>query len=76
MVNPFFKYGGLEFFGTFEYATGKRDADVDSRSFTQLAADLSTDLVKTKTSMWPDVITPSVVRKQFPIETLISIDFN
>lgn len=40
MVNPFFKYGGLEFFGTFEYATGQRDTDPDSRSFTQLAGDL------------------------------------
>lgn len=40
MVNPFFKYGGLEFFGTFEYATGQRDTDPESRSFTQLAGDL------------------------------------
>jgi|SRR5690554_2786690 len=40
MINPFFKYGGLEFFGTFEYATGQRDTDPDSRSFTQLAGDL------------------------------------
>lgn len=40
MINPFFKYGGLEFFGTFEYATGQRDGDIESRSFTQLATDL------------------------------------
>lgn len=40
MVNPFVKYGGLEFFGTFEHASGKRTTDVDERAATQLAGEL------------------------------------
>jgi len=40
MVNPFLKYGGLEFFGTFERSSGKREAQADDRTFTQLAGEL------------------------------------
>ncbi len=40
MVNPFVKYQGLEFFGTFEMASGKADAEVDTRTFSQYAAEL------------------------------------
>lgn len=40
MINPFLKYNGLEFFGTFERASGKANAEADSRSFTQYAAEL------------------------------------
>ena len=40
MVNPFVKFGGLEFFGTFEIADGKRSTQVDKRKFTQLAGEL------------------------------------
>src|SRR5690554_3448189 len=40
MINPFVKYGGLEFFGTFEMATGKATAEVESRSFNQYAGEL------------------------------------
>lgn len=40
MVNPFIKVGGLEFFGTYEVASGKRTTELDERSFTQLAGDL------------------------------------
>ncbi len=40
MVNPFVKYGGLEFFGTFEAASGKRSNETTDRSFTQLAGEL------------------------------------
>lgn len=46
MINPFVKYNGFEFFGTFEMATGQRNGEVDkdgefaTRTYTQLAADL------------------------------------
>ena len=40
MINPFVKYQGIEFFGTFERASGKADAEVDSRAFNQYAAEL------------------------------------
>lgn len=40
MINPFVKYKGLEFFGTFETASGKTDAETDDRNATQLAGEL------------------------------------
>lgn len=40
MINPFVKYGGLEFFGTFEVASGKANAEQDTRSFNQYAGEL------------------------------------
>lgn len=40
MINPFVKYKGLEFFGTFETASGKADAETDDRTATQLAGEL------------------------------------
>ncbi|MCK0159269.1 hypothetical protein [Allomuricauda sp. F6463D] len=40
MINPFVKYKGLEFFGTFETASGKTDAETENRNATQLAGEL------------------------------------
>lgn len=40
MINPFLKFGGLEFFGTYENATGKRNAEASNRSWTQYAGEL------------------------------------
>lgn len=40
MINPFVKYKGLEFFGTFETASGKTDAETQDRKVTQLAGEL------------------------------------
>ncbi|WP_036383939.1 hypothetical protein [Muricauda sp. MAR_2010_75] len=40
MINPFVKWKGLEFFGTFETASGKTDAETDDRKATQLAGEL------------------------------------
>ena len=40
MFNPFLKYGGLEFFGTLEFASGGATAEVDDRSTTQLAGEV------------------------------------
>lgn len=40
MINPFLKYGGLEFFGTFEVASGKRSTQTTDREFTQMAGEL------------------------------------
>ncbi|MEP7234483.1 MAG: hypothetical protein ABI778_04225 [Ignavibacteriota bacterium] len=40
MINPFVKFGGLEFFGTYESATGRTIRESSTRGVTQLAADL------------------------------------
>lgn len=40
MINPFVKFQGLEFFGTFESINGKRKSETDSRSFNQYGAEL------------------------------------
>lgn len=40
MVNPFIKYSGLEFFGTYERTTGKSSNETDTRSFNQYAGEL------------------------------------
>jgi len=40
MFNPFLKYKGLEFFGTFESTSGKANAETDKRNATQYAGEL------------------------------------
>jgi hypothetical protein len=40
MINPFIKYKGIEFFGTYENANGRTSAEEDMRNITQIAADL------------------------------------
>ncbi len=40
MINPFVKYKGLEFFGVYEVANGKAQAEPDTRTFTQIGAEL------------------------------------
>ncbi len=40
MINPFIKYKGIEFFGTYENANGRQSSEADMRNATQIAADL------------------------------------
>ena len=40
MINPFIKVGGLEFFGIYETATGKRNTEADTRTWNQYAGEL------------------------------------
>lgn len=40
MINPFVRYKGFEFFGTYEFANGKANTETDRRDFTQVAAEL------------------------------------
>lgn len=40
MINPFLKYGGLEFFGIFETATGKRAEELEERIWNQYAGEI------------------------------------
>jgi hypothetical protein len=40
MINPFVKYKGLEFFGTFENASGRANNETEDRTVTQLAGEL------------------------------------
>jgi hypothetical protein len=40
MINPFLKYKGIEFFGTYENARGRTIAETGTRQATQYAADL------------------------------------
>ncbi len=39
-INPFLKYKGLEFFGTYEVSSGKTNAESDTRNMTQVAGEL------------------------------------
>ncbi len=40
MINPFLKYGGLEFFGIYERATGKKSSETSNRSWNQYSGEL------------------------------------
>jgi hypothetical protein len=40
MINPFVKFKGLEFFGTYEMASGKTNNEDDVRSVSQIAAEV------------------------------------
>ncbi|SHI63245.1 hypothetical protein SAMN04487911_10419 [Arenibacter nanhaiticus] len=40
MINPFVKYGGLEFFGTLEHTTGKANTETSKRKATQYAGEV------------------------------------
>lgn len=40
MINPFLKYGGLEFFGIYETSNGKDIDESDNRNYTQLSGEL------------------------------------
>ncbi len=40
MINPFVKWNGLEFFGTFETASGRAQAETSTRNVNQVAAEL------------------------------------
>ncbi|SDS00942.1 hypothetical protein [Christiangramia echinicola] len=40
MINPFVKFGGLEFFGIIETATGKDSGESDTRSYNQFSGEL------------------------------------
>ncbi|MCB0628970.1 MAG: hypothetical protein R2824_11625 [Saprospiraceae bacterium] len=39
-INPFIKFKGLEFFGTYEQSSGKTNAENDTRNATQVAGEL------------------------------------
>lgn len=39
-INPFLKYKGLEFFGTYEVSSGKASSESDTRDMTQVAGEL------------------------------------
>ena len=40
MINPFVKFKGLEFFGMFEIASGQNEGEAESRSYTQIMAEV------------------------------------
>lgn len=40
MINPFLKFGGVEFFGIYERATGKTDSETSDRTWNQYAGEL------------------------------------
>lgn len=40
MINPFVKFGGLEFYGVYENASGQIETESDRRSFNQYGAEL------------------------------------
>ncbi len=52
MINPFLKYKGLEFFGTYENARGRTITETGTRQATQYAADLIYRFPKGKENFW------------------------
>lgn len=52
MINSFLKYGGLEFFGTFEMAIGRTISEKSLRKATQYAADLIYRFPTNKENFW------------------------
>lgn len=40
MINPFVKYGGMEFYGVYENVSGQLSSEADSRTFNQYGAEL------------------------------------
>lgn len=52
MINPFVKYRGLEFFGTYENAQGRTITEKDMRQATQYAADLIYRFPRNKENFW------------------------
>ena len=52
MINPFLKYKGFEFFGTYENAQGRTITEKDMRHATQYAADLIYRFPANKENFW------------------------
>jgi hypothetical protein len=52
MINPFLKYKGLEFFGTYENAQGRSIKETTMRQVTQVAADLIYRFPANKENFW------------------------
>ena len=52
MINPFFKYQGLEFFGTYENAKGRTITETGNRKAVQYAADLIYRFPAHKENFW------------------------
>ena len=52
MLNPFIKYKGLEFFGTYEMAKGRLITEKDMRTATQYAVDLIYRFPAEKENFW------------------------
>ena len=55
MINPFVKYKGLEFFGTYEMAQGRMITEKNMRNVTQYAADLIYRFPQEKQNFWVGV---------------------
>jgi hypothetical protein len=52
MINPFIKFKGLEFFGTYEMAQGRTITEAKMRTATQYAGDLIYRFPKEKENFW------------------------
>ncbi len=52
MINPFVKFHGLEFFGTYEYAQGRTISEPGTRQATQYAADLIYRFTARRENFW------------------------
>jgi hypothetical protein len=55
MINPFIKFKGLEFFGTYEMAQGRTITEPKMRNVTQYAADLIYRFPREKETFWVGV---------------------
>jgi hypothetical protein len=52
MINPFVKFKGLELFGTYEMASGRKITERETRNVTQCAVDLIYRFPKGKENFW------------------------
>lgn len=52
MINPFLKYKGFEFFGTYEMAQGRKITEPDMRTTTQVAMDLIYRFTSRNENFW------------------------
>ncbi|MEO5643123.1 MAG: hypothetical protein ABIQ40_12410 [Bacteroidia bacterium] len=63
MINPFVKFMGLEFFGTYELAQGRVITEKNTRTATQYAADLIYRFPRNKENFWVGARYNTVVAK-------------
>lgn len=63
MINPFIKYKGLEFFGTYELAQGRTITEKQMRTATQYAADVIYRFPRNKENFWVGIRYNSVTTK-------------
>jgi len=74
MINPFVKFMGLEFFGTYEIAQGRVITEKNARTATQYAADLIYRFPRNRENFWVGARYNTVVARQAGAKSDITIN--